>query len=191
MKQINAKLRKIDTAFSYHVILLTIINVVRRYNKMTEPQKRLSEKGLTVWKISGAILSAFALLLSGGLIGLTIAFDWSSWFIAAALVFFGLFTYLSIVLIPIIRWKRWRYEVRENEIELQHGVFIIKRTLVPMIRVQHVDTRQGPILRKYRLATVTVSTAATVHEIPALDVVEAEELRFFISKLARVADEDV
>lgn len=28
----------------------------------------------------------------------------------------------------------------EQEIELQHGVFIIKRTLVPMIRVQHVDT---------------------------------------------------
>ncbi|MEH7523617.1 PH domain-containing protein, partial [Bacillus sp. JJ1503] len=89
------------------------------------------------------------------------------------------------------RWKRGRYEVRENEIELQHGVFVIKRTLVPMIRVQHVDTRQGPILRKYGLATVAISTAATVHEIPALDMDEAEELRFFISKLARVADEDV
>ncbi len=90
-----------------------------------------------------------------------------------------------------MRWKRWRYEVREQEIELQHGVFIVKRTLVPMIRVQHVDTQQGPILRKYELATVTVSTAATIHEIPALQLEEAEELRVFISRLARVADEDV
>ena len=37
-----------------------------------------------------------------------------------------------------------------------------------MIRVQHVDTVQGPILRKYQLASVIVNTAATAHEIPAL-----------------------
>lgn len=155
------------------------------------PQKRLSEKGLKVWRISGAIQSVFVLLLAGGTIGLTLTFDWPSWLIAAALVFFAIYTYLFVLLIPTLRWKRWRYEVRENEIELQHGVIVIKRTLVPMIRVQHVDTRQGPILRKYDLATVAVSTAATVHEIPALDITEAEELRYFISKLARVADEDV
>lgn len=156
-----------------------------------EPQKRISERGLTVWRISGAIQSVFVLLLAGGAVGFTIAFDWPNWVIAAALAFFVLHTYLFIMLIPTLRWKRWRYEVRENEIELQHGIFIIKRTLIPMIRVQHVDTLQGPILRKYELATVAVSTAATVHEIPALDVTEAEELRYFISKLARVADEDV
>ena len=96
-----------------------------------------------------------------------------------------------ILLLPKLRWKRWRYEVREQEIELQHGVLIIKRTLIPMIRVQHVDTQQGPLLRKYQLSTVMISTAATVHEIPALDMHEAEELRRSISSLARVADEDV
>ena len=60
-----------------------------------------------------------------------------------------------------------------------------------MVRVQHVDTEQGPLLRKYNLATVTISTAATVHGIPALDIEEAEEMRHAISRLARVADEDV
>ncbi|MBP2243246.1 membrane protein YdbS with pleckstrin-like domain [Cytobacillus eiseniae] len=156
-----------------------------------EPQKRISSKGLIVWRIYGAIHSFFVLLVAGGAIALTIIFDWPIWIIGVALLVFALCAYVFIVLIPTIRWKRWRYEVRENEIELQHGVFVMKRTLVPMIRVQHVDTQQGPILRKYQLATITVSTAATVHEIPALEVDEAEELRFFISKLARVADEDV
>ncbi|KAB2328579.1 PH domain-containing protein [Cytobacillus depressus] len=156
-----------------------------------EPQKRISEKGLTVWRISGAIHSLISLLVAGSIIGLTIVFDWPIWIIAIATLLFVIDAYVVVVLIPSLRWKRWRYEVRENEIELQHGIFVIKRTLVPMIRVQHVDTRQGPIMCKYELATVTVSTAATVHEIPALDLDEAEELRFFISKLARVADEDV
>ena len=34
-------------------------------------------------------------------------------------------------------------------------LFIVKRTLIPMVRVQHVDTAQGPILRKYNLAGIT------------------------------------
>ncbi len=81
--------------------------------------------------------------------------------------------------------------MREEEIELEEGIFIKTRTLVPMIRVQHVDTNQGPILRKFKLASVVVHTAATAHEIPALEEDEAEELRFSISRLARVAEEDV
>ena len=32
-----------------------------------------------------------------------------------------------------------------------------------MVRVQHVDTEQGPILRKYDLSSITISTAATSH----------------------------
>lgn len=156
-----------------------------------KPQKRISKRGLKVWRISGAIHSLFVLLLAGGVISLTIIFDWPFWVIGAALIIFALYAYCFIFFIPNLRWKHWRYEVRENEIEIQHGIFVIKSTLVPMIRVQHVDTEQGPILRKYHLATVTVSTAATVHEIPALDEDEAEELRFFISNLTRAASEDV
>lgn len=158
---------------------------------VSEPQNRISEKGLTVWRISGGIQSLISLLIAGGIMGLTIFYDWPGWIIAMVAVLLAIEIYVVIVLIPTLRWRRWRYEVRENEIELQHGVFVVKRTLIPMIRVQHVDTRQGPILRKYELATVKVYTAATVHEIPALDIVEAEELRLFISKLARVADDDV
>lgn len=96
-----------------------------------------------------------------------------------------------MILFPKVRWMRWRYEVREAEIELQHGLFIVKRTLIPMIRVQHVDTTQGPLLRKYNLAVLTISTAATVHAIPAIAVEEADALRQQISVLARVAKEDV
>ncbi|MFE8703021.1 PH domain-containing protein [Cytobacillus sp. FJAT-54145] len=156
-----------------------------------EPEKRISDRALTVWRISGALQSIFTLLLVAGVVSLTIIFDWPSWIIGVAVLFLMIYCVLMIYLLPQLRWNRWRYEVRDQEIELQYGVFIIKRTLVPMIRVQHVDTNQGPLLRKYDLATVSISTAATVHEIPALQLEEAEELRVIISRLARVADEDV
>ncbi|WP_071396440.1 PH domain-containing protein [Bacillus tuaregi] len=156
-----------------------------------EPKNRISGRALKVWRISGAFYSVMFLLLAGGITALTIIFDWPLWISAAAIILFLISIYFFVMLFPSLRWKRWRYEVREQEIELQHGLFVIKRTLVPMVRVQHVDTAQGPLLRKYNLATVTVSTAATTHEIPALELSEAEEMRVYISRLARVADEDV
>jgi Bacterial membrane flanked domain. len=60
-----------------------------------------------------------------------------------------------------------------------------------MVRVQHVDLEQGPILKKYRLATVRVHTAATPHAIPALEGEEADRLRSTIAQLAKVALDDV
>lgn len=156
-----------------------------------EPKYRISEKALKVWRIHGWITSAISLAICIGL-GLLIYFnDWPSWLFIVLALLWLLETFFTIHLIPSLRWRRWRYEVREQEIEIQHGVFIIKQTLVPMIRVQHVDNTQGPILKKYHLSTVKIHTAATVHEIPALEVEEAERLRKTIARLARVADEDV
>lgn len=158
---------------------------------ISEPQKRISKKALSVWRISGAFSSGFFMLIATAVTVATFLFEWTLWIMIASVILATLYTFLFVFLIPSLRWKRWRYELRENEIELQYGVFITVRTLIPMVRVQHVDTVQGPILRKYNLATVAISTAATIHEIPALDMEEAEGLRQSISRLARVADEDV
>ena len=158
---------------------------------LSQPHKRISERALTVWRITGVIITLFLLFILGGVMTLIVLFYWPVWISAVAIILFLLIAYIAIFLVPHLRWKHWRYEVREQEIEIQRGIFVIKSTLVPMVRVQHVDTEQGPLLRKYNLATVTISTAATVHGIPALDVEEAEEMRHAISRLARVEDEDV
>ncbi|WP_425440947.1 PH domain-containing protein [Sediminibacillus albus] len=144
-----------------------------------------------MWKISALIpITVFWLVL----IGLTFMagrFSVPLWTVLIGWAVMATATYLSVFLIPAIKWRRWRYEVFEQEIDVQHGIFIVQRTLVPMIRVQHVDTKQGPILKHFKLATVTVSTAATTHEIPALLEEEASELRDRISRLARVDEDDV
>lgn len=158
---------------------------------LMEPQTRISERALKVWRFYGAIQSLFLFLLIAGMITLSSLFDWPIWIIWVSLMIAAVYTYISVILLPKLRWKRWRYEIREHEIEIQHGVLITSRTLIPMVRVQHIDTSQGPILKRYNLATVAISTAATIHEIPALDMEEAEELRVQIGRLARVEDEDV
>jgi uncharacterized protein len=162
----------------------------RGENMREEPKQRISERALTVWRISGAILSAISWIVFFTFVAVTLIFDWPYWLIMIGFIVVVVDTYVKIFLFPKLRWKRWRYEVHEHEIDIQRGLFIVRRTIIPMVRVQHVDTEQGPLLRKYHLATVSVSTAATTHEIPALDVEEAEKLRDRISVLARVVDED-
>ena len=64
------------------------------------------------------------------------------------------------------------------------------RTLVPWVRVQHVDTRRGVLEQSFGLATVVVHTAAGSHTIPLLPQAEAEALRERIAGLARADDVD-
>ncbi|WP_431800387.1 PH domain-containing protein [Halobacillus andaensis] len=158
---------------------------------MKEPTQRISIRALTLWRLYGIIQAGIVALLVMGTGVLTYLFDWPMWPILSISIVLALIIILNIGIIPSVRWKRWRYDVRDQEIELQYGLFIITRTLIPMVRVQHVDTEQGPLLRKYRLATISISTAATTHKVPALDEREAEELRHSISSLAKVAEDDV
>lgn len=156
-----------------------------------EQLQKIDRKGLTVWRIHSIFSTLFLVI---GTISLYFilkknAFNINYVWIGIGLILFHLFFF--VIVFPYIRWKRWGYEVREAEIEIQRGLFIVKRTLIPMVRVQHVDTTQGPLLRMYGVADLTISTAATVHIIPAIAMDEADELRRRISTLARMAKDDV
>ena len=96
---------------------------------------------------------------------------------------------ICVPLVPGLRWRHWRWEVRPEAIDLRRGTFTIRRTLVPMLRVQHVDTTRGPLEQSLDLATVVVHTAAGSHSIPLLRIADAAELRDRIAELARTADE--
>lgn len=96
-----------------------------------------------------------------------------------------------LIVLPPIRYARWRYEVTEDYLDIAKGIVWRKRYTIPFIRVQNTDTRQGPILRVFKLASVTVSTAAKEHVIPGLEFDTAEQLRDRAAELARLAREDV
>ena len=157
----------------------------------TKLQNKIPVQGKRVWQIYGSTYALLALLVvvGGGVI--TYFTDGPVWIYAVLLFIWAIFASMFVVVFPTIRHKVWRYEVREKEIEIQSGLFVVKNTLIPMVRVQHVDTAQGPILKRYNLADISISSAATTHTIPFLFVDDADALRAKISELARVAEEDV
>jgi membrane protein YdbS with pleckstrin-like domain len=90
---------------------------------------------------------------------------------------------------PALAYRRWRFSVDDEEIDIQRGRLWVERVLVPMARVQHVDTETSPLSRRLGLASVWIHTASGAFEIPALDAARAAELRVRIGRLARVSDE--
>jgi membrane protein YdbS with pleckstrin-like domain len=95
---------------------------------------------------------------------------------------------LAVFFIPSLRYRRWRWDVRPDVIDIQHGTFTVRRTLVPLERVQHVDTKRDVLEQMLDLSTVVVHTAAGSHTIPYLADFDASELRDRIASLARAAD---
>ena len=96
---------------------------------------------------------------------------------------------LGGVAFPLLRWRSWRYEVRDEELDLLRGAVVVTRTLIPMTRVQHVDTSRTVIGDLFDLRSVAVHTAAGSNDIPALRPGEAAAIRDRIALLARRPDE--
>ena len=157
------------------------------------PAHQLDPKVKIVWRINDAIwltlvflcvFVPFAVVAAGGeqvaVVGAVVT-----------LVVYALALVLWLVVLPPIRFSRWRYELSDDYLDIARGIIWRKRFVIPFIRVQNTDTRQGPILRMFGLASVTVATAAGEHEIPGLAFDVAEQLRDRAAELARLAREDV
>ncbi|MCI8366790.1 MAG: PH domain-containing protein [Eggerthellaceae bacterium] len=158
------------------------------------PTSVLDPRIKKVWRINDAIwitIAALCVVLPLGIAAL--ATEDSLVFllaVIAAIAAVALYV-LCLGVLPPIRYQRWRYQLTEDYLEIALGIVWRKRFIIPFIRVQNTDTRQGPIMRAFGLASVTVATAAGEHVIPGLDVAQAEAVRDKAAELARLAREDV
>lgn len=149
-----------------------------------EPAQRLAPQARWAWRLSwaGGCLVALMVLWSAGdeLPG-----AWQD----VGLALLGAALAAGTIVVPELRWRRWRWEVREHEIDLQRGVLVVRRTLIPMARVQHVETERGLIGQALGLSTVEIHTTAGSHAIPLLRDADAGTIRVRIAELARTDDD--
>lgn len=159
------------------------------------PVNQLDPKIKSVWRINDAIWIVIGFLICFAPFAIvTVVAPEESWAIgimAIVAIVFAALAILCIVILPPIRYVRWRYQLTDDFLDIAKGIIWKQRIIVPFIRVQNTDTRQGPIMRAFGLASVTVATAAGEHEIPGLIMSEAEVLRDKAAELARIAREDV
>jgi len=109
-----------------------------------------------------------------------------------AVVVFGL-VFLVLLVHAHLRYRIWRFEVQDDALFLHRGVLTRIRTVVPFVRVQHVDTQRNPLERMVGLSRVVVYTAGSRGAdvtIPGLRPERAEALREQLRTLAGEHDPD-
>ena len=159
-------------------------------DRLSEPRYRLDPRARRMWLIAELIQALiWTAILVGGAYAAIRFLDrewlWPTVIALAIIVPSLIWAFVG----PAIRYRQWRYEIREEEVDLQHGVLVKTRQLVPMSRIQHVDTRRGPLQQRFGLASVVFFTAAGSMEIPALSLDDAHAVRDRIADLAKVHDD--
>jgi len=133
----------------------------------------VSDRAPTYWRVSaliGAVLS-WLLAVAALVVAVTVAegaWRWLLWLGVAVLVLAPL---PSILIAPPIRFRVHRWEVTDIAVHVRYGWLSRTDEIVPLSRVQTVDSTQGPLMRLFGLRTVTVRTASAhgAVEITCLD----------------------
>lgn len=107
------------------------------------------------------------------------------WFLGDYYLTYLVFAYnfLLIFIYPKLSYKYWKFEVRENELFIQRGIFTRTYTVAPFSRIQHLDVEESLFDRWLGLGKLVVYTAGTRGAdlvIPGLPIDYAEQLRDYL-----------
>ncbi|MBM6700185.1 PH domain-containing protein [Bifidobacterium pullorum subsp. saeculare] len=156
--------------------------------------QRPPERITRAWMVQGLIMAA-ALAAAAVVTAAVCQINgwWNFWTVALAVVL-AVLAVAALASIPVS--NRYDYEfnqfsIGERDVRIRKGWLFRSMTTVPYNRVQHVDTKQGPVLRAFGLMTVQVHTAVGEHEIEGLDVDQAHRVVELIAARAREAKEDL
>jgi uncharacterized protein len=78
-----------------------------------------------------------------------------------------IYVFMAFV-VPARKYRHWGYAMGTDRLRVVRGYMFYHDTIVPFGRIQHIDVDQGPIDRRYDLATLTVHTAGNHNSTVAL-----------------------
>ncbi|EES47966.1 PH domain-containing protein [Clostridium botulinum] len=148
---------------------------------------KLHKNAIKSWVISrsiGTILFLFISLTAFYIMKSKFEIHWvirNEKYILLAVGIIGLLSIIDVILNPIIEYKTWVYELTSDKIDFTQGIFTKKRTIVPIIKIEHIKINRGPINSRLGLANIEIFTAGGSHEIPNIEVKVAEEIGEYLN----------
>jgi len=95
---------------------------------------------------------------------------------------------VSLATVPQRVYARIGYQLTDRWLRVVRGWLFHTDTIVPLVRVQHIDVRRGPAEKLFGVATLVVHTAGTHNSIvtvPGLSPQRAGEIRDVIREHVR------
>jgi uncharacterized protein len=163
------------------------------YLHIDEPTEKISNNVVKVWRISNTLGHLSVLIIIAILGVCSEKFGWFGWISIVLYILGGLAILSSIFLIvvkPIYVQRTWRYKIDQQFVQLKHGKWQVKHTLIPMEKVEYVRTEQGPIMRIFDLYSIEIGTTTSKHVIPGIPSDEAKRLKAQIATYAKILDKE-
>ena len=130
---------------------------------------------IAVWRWHAALTAS---VLALPLIGFALRAPSASWMLLP-IAYVAIAAYCIWVL-PSAHYEALKFSVDDHGISIERGIFWRSRIALPRIRVQHSDVSQGPLQRRFGVATLKLYTAGsrfTKIELPGLTHDDALALR--------------
>lgn len=92
---------------------------------------------------------------------------------------------LLFLLLPVRRVASVRYHLADDHIRIRRGFLFTIDSIVPFVRVQHIDVGQGPIERALGLSSLSVHTSGVRNDavtLPGLTSAAAHDMRDIIHR---------
>ena len=156
-------------------------------DELIGPPQTLESEIQGVWAIQSAVSAAILGIIAA--VAFSVLSAGGPWIGG---VVFAVGTVIGIAL-SVLRYRIWTYQVRSDSLYLRRGVVTRVTTVAPYVRIQHVDTRRGPVERVFGLSTTVVYTAGSRGadvSIPGLTPERATDLQARLKQLAIAAEGD-
>lgn len=140
---------------------------------------KLDRKAIVSWRAGRAMGLAAALFVCAALwIGSRFLLEENTyqWAVTLVLALFLIYKLIGLILYPLIEYRQWGYRITEDKVELRHGIFFITKTVIPIIRLQHITVSQGPVNRRLGLYEVELSLASGSFTIECLSKEAADTI---------------
>jgi len=144
--------------------------------------KTLSKNALKLMRLSAVILMAVFIVVPAGAGAISVGVSYSP---AVALAGFGavlLLALLYFLIMPKLRFRRYKYLLSDDRIEVVEGVLFTKRTIVPIDRIYQIDVKRGPLDLLTGVAKIMVTTAGSFTSLRFLEPEIADEIAMYLNE---------
>ncbi len=163
---------------------------------LRDPLHQVSPRAVTYWRVSALIgaLVEWAIAIAFFVFALPMIFEGPQrpWWATPVLVVLLVVPLAHVLLMPQLRFRIHRWEVTAAAIHTRSGWLNVDSRVAPLSRVQTVDSRQGALMRLFRLSSLTVTTASAAGPITidCLDRMVAQRLVHELTDITGASEGD-
>lgn len=156
---------------------------------LREPAHQVSPRAVTYWRISaliGAVVE-WGISIALYVFAVPAMFDGPGrpWWAVLLLVVALVAPVIHVLVMPRLRYRIHRWEITPTAIHTRSGWVGIESRVAPLSRVQTVDSTQGALMRLFKLASLTVTTASAAGPI-SIDCLDREVARRLVQELTEI-----